>query len=141
MINELQLASHMRRDHSSQGKLMTQCDQCGEIMSTSKLARHMQKHIPTEERAKLGVQKTGVFPCDLCSKVFSASRHQKKHRKDVHTEKKVPCELCGKVFKTQNCVNQHLLLHGEFRNPQEVPVYRVSQEVCERKKTAGACSP
>ena len=58
---------------------------------------------------------THSYPCNVCSKVFTAGRYLRKHMASSHTEGSFKCDVCGKLLKNDFYLKAHKLIHtGEL---------------------------
>lgn len=60
-----------------------------------------------------------MFPCNVCSKVFTAKRNMLAHHKTQHEDRKFTCEVCTKSFTRKRDVYRHLnIIHSVNIQPQ-----------------------
>lgn len=89
------LKFHISSKHT--GKYPHNCTECSMgFMSAHRLSFHMAKHSDVR-----------LFNCDICGYACKTTQYLKRHRRDVHSDKKLPCEECGKTFKNLKLLGQH----------------------------------
>lgn len=82
------------------------CPVCGKVLTAPwHLRRHMEIHLPMEERAK-------PFSCDECGKGFLSLYDMRRHT-FKHAGRTLSCDICGKTYKQKQDLATHYRLHSD----------------------------
>ncbi|CAL8149209.1 unnamed protein product [Orchesella dallaii] len=99
---------------------LLECKVCGlrlEKMRACLMKRHMEKHIPLEERRSQGK----MHICHVCGKEFLSIEYYNSHivtHEENHTGDTHKCHICNKHFYYKHKLRDHLLTHQEAGEPQ-----------------------
>lgn len=66
-------------------------------------------HYIEEKVVKKRIERTQVFPCQVCTKIFPTFTRLQRHAKEEHdsTEFAFPCDVCGVVFTRPHNLERH----------------------------------
>jgi KRAB domain-containing zinc finger protein len=100
------MKSHMRLVHRS--KQIYNCEKCGHTCNKKcNFDRHMESHLPPEERTK----------CSSCGEIFADIQLKEEHFRRVHKGLETfKCTICPKVFPRLQTLKSHLKIHSGIKS-------------------------
>lgn len=86
-----------------------ECPECSRKFSHDASAKkHYKKHFQTAPPPKKPTPK-GVFPCQLCEKIFSRNDYLKKHMICHEEKKRFKCDHCDRIYARNNALKFHII--------------------------------
>uniref|UniRef100_A0A336LRP4 CSON002251 protein n=1 Tax=Culicoides sonorensis TaxID=179676 RepID=A0A336LRP4_CULSO len=86
-----------------------ECTECSKKFAHDASAKkHYKKHFQTSESRKKLIPK-GVFPCEMCDKIFARKDYLKKHMICHDEIKRFKCEHCNRSYARNNALKFHVL--------------------------------
>jgi KRAB domain-containing zinc finger protein len=115
---------HMKLHAGQRAFKCTRCDDDRRFIDKAQLVKHVNiRH-----------EKTKLFPCPECERVFYCSSTRRSHLVGAHREKQFSCETCGKTFSTKFNLRSHQQMHiyesiecptckKTFKNPNSLKIH------------------
>lgn len=86
------------------------CPECNKKFSHDASAKkHLKKHFQTAPPPPKKPTPKGVFPCEICKKIFTRNDYLKKHMICHEQKKRYKCGYCGRCYARNNALKFHMV--------------------------------
>ena len=138
--DELSIKFSTRKKIIPYSKEKIKCEECGKILSSEYMRKHMVKYHNRMRKSKGRPQNDKYFTCEICNKLLR-TRCRKKHErihmkspiKSESEEANAVCEICGQMCFNEKSLSNHMQVHS-IKNLTCKHCDHVSSSVQERER-------